>query len=57
MRDIANYVVSVKRIVDHLGNPIKEEDQYYEYMSYDKYAGSMSTGYPCWGYLRRSDDI
>lgn len=40
------FVISVKRLFDYLGNKLDKPE--YEYFGYDKYAGSLSTGYPCW---------
>lgn len=39
------YIISIKRIKDYNGKPLSEPE--WEYASYDRYAGSMSTGYPC----------
>ena len=38
------FVISIKRVRDYLGNKC---EPYSEYASYDRYAGSFSTGYPC----------
>lgn len=40
------YVISIKRTRNYLGAPLKNEEQYYEYASIDRYAGSFSTNYP-----------
>ena len=40
----SKYVIGIKRIKDYSGNSVKEP--FLCYASYDKYAGSMSTGYP-----------
>ncbi len=40
------FVISVKRLFDYSGNRLEKPE--YEYFSYDKYAGSFSTGYPIW---------
>lgn len=45
------YVVSLKRVVNCLGEQLKDEEQYFEYFQYDNYAGVHSTGYPCFGSL------
>ena len=42
MRD--TYVISILRVKDYAGNTC---EPYWEYASYDNYAGSMSSGYPC----------
>ena len=41
------FVISIKRLFDYSGNRLEEPE--YEYFSYDRYAGSFSTGYPTWG--------
>lgn len=45
MRD---YVISIKRIRDYSGNLA---EPYWEYASYDRYAGAMSSGYPVFDHL------
>ena len=40
------YVISIKRTRSYIGAPLKNEEQYYEYASIDRYAGSFSTNYP-----------
>ena len=40
------YVISIKRIKNYLGNSLSPDEQYFEYAGYDKWSGSMSTGYP-----------
>ena len=49
------YVISVKRIVDYGGNILDSHEQYFEYFMYDRYSGSMSTGYPCFGRLHNAE--
>ena len=49
------YVVSLKRVVNYLGERLKDDEQYFEYMQFDRYAGSMSTGYPCFGDLMHAE--
>ena len=39
------YVISIKRIKDYQGKPLETPE--WEYAGYDRYSGSMSTGYPC----------
>ena len=50
-----DYVVSVKVIKGYNGKELKPEEQYYEYFSYDRYAGSMSSGYPCFDCLNHAE--
>ncbi len=38
------YVISVLRVKDYTGNDC---EPYWEYASYDRYAGGMSSGFPC----------
>lgn len=38
------FVISIKILFDCSGNRLEKPE--YEYFSYDKYAGSFSTGYP-----------
>lgn len=38
------YVISILRVKDYTGNKC---EPYWEYTSYDNYAGSMSSGCPC----------
>lgn len=40
------FVISIKLLFDCSGNRLEKPE--YEYFSYDKYAGSFSTGYPTW---------
>ena len=40
------FVISIKILFDCSGNKLEKPE--YEYFSYDKYAGSFSTGYPTW---------
>lgn len=40
-----SYVISIKRIKDYQGKPLETPE--WEYAGYDRYSGSMSTGYPC----------
>lgn len=49
------YVVSIKRTRDCTGELLSEDKQYWEYASYDRYAGSFSTGYPCFGSLNHAE--
>lgn len=41
------YVISIKRITDYSENKPLEEP-YWEYLGFDRYSGSFSTGYPDW---------
>lgn len=38
------FVISILRVGDYCGNNC---EPYWEFASYDNYAGSFSTGYPC----------
>lgn len=38
------YVISILRVKDYAGNDC---EPYWEYASYDNYAGGMSSGFPC----------
>lgn len=40
-----NYVISIKRVKNYVGEKLETPE--WEYASYDRYAGSMSSGYPC----------
>lgn len=42
------YVISIKRITDYSleHKPLKEPE--WEYLGFDRYSGSFSTGYPDW---------
>lgn len=51
------YVVSIKRIRDHTGEQLAEDKQYWEYASYDRYAGSFSTGYPCFSGINHAENF
>lgn len=48
---MGDYVVSVKRVRDYNG---EECEPYWEYASYDRYAGAMSSGCPCFDYLNHA---
>ena len=50
-----DYVVSVKVTKGYDGKELKPEEQYYEYFSYDRYAGSMSSDYPCFDCLSHAE--
>lgn len=39
-----SYVISILRVRDYADNECKP---YWEYASHDRYAGGMSSGYPC----------
>lgn len=41
------FVVAIKRIGDYMGNPYPVEKHRWSYGQFDNYAGSFSTGYPC----------
>lgn len=42
------YVISIKRITDYsLEQKLLEEPEW-QYLGFDRYSGSFSTGYPCW---------
>ncbi len=45
-RYLTMFVISIKILFDCSGNRLEKPE--YEYFSYDKYAGSFSTGYPTW---------
>ena len=49
------YVISIKRITDYSleHKPLKEPE--WEYLGFDKYSGSFSTGYPCWTNLNNCE--
>lgn len=49
------FVISIKRIRKYNGEKLNDKDQYWEYGMYDRYAGSFSTGYPCFGNLSNSE--
>ena len=45
------FVISIKRIKSYGTNEtLPDNEQYWEYAAYDRYAGSFSTGYPCFGF-------
>lgn len=48
MKDV--YVISIKKVKDYDGKDLPVEKQEFKYFQYDRYSGSMSTGYPCFGY-------
>lgn len=41
------FVVAIKRIGDFYGKPYPADRQRWSYGQFDNYAGSFSTGYPC----------
>lgn len=51
------YVISVKRIRYCTGEQIPEEQQYWEYASYDNHAGSFSSGYPCFDNINCAENF
>ena len=42
------YVISIKRITDYSLEHKPLEEPEWEYLGFDRYSGSFSTGYPCW---------
>ena len=45
----SSYVISIQRVTSYTGKKLDAPEL--EYAQYDNYAGSFSTGYPCFGSL------
>ena len=48
---MGDYVISIKRVRNYSG---EECEPYWEYTSYDRYAGALSSGYPCFDHLNHA---
>lgn len=45
----SSYIISIQRVTSYTGKKLDNPE--WEYAQYDNYAGSFSTGYPCFGSL------
>lgn len=48
----SSYIISIQRVTSYTGKKLDNPE--WQYAQYDNYAGSFSTGYPCFGSLEHA---